>query len=84
MNYNTLATLHYTALDYTTRMLHLQLQLHYTNYITLQLEHHYTRLHLQLQLRYTTLHPAVVVEGTTATSPKPTFGPVVVRSAIHA
>ena len=38
----------------------LQLQLHYTNYTTLQLQLHFTTLQLQLQLHYTTLHPAVV------------------------
>ena len=40
--------------DYTT----LQLQLHYA---TLQLQPHHTTLQLQVQLHYTTLHPAVVV-----------------------
>ena len=41
----------------------MQLQLHYTNYIT---HHSYnsTTLQLQLQLRYTTLHAAVVGEVT--------------------
>ena len=58
---STLHSLHHTAPQ-------LQLQLHYTNYTTLQLQR-------QLQLHYTTLHPAVVGEVTTAsiaTTPKNT------------
>ena len=50
---STLHSLHHTSPQ-------LQLQLHYTNYTTLQLQR-------QLQLHYTTLHPAVVGEVTTAT-----------------
>ena len=46
------------------------------------------QLQLQLQLHYTTLHPAVVVEVTTATTPKaqlqPPFGPSVDGPDIHA
>ena len=40
----------------------MQLQLHYTNYTTPQLQLHYTQL--QLRLHHTTLHPAVVGEVT--------------------
>ena len=80
-NYTTshYTTLHYTRLRYTRLhyanyttpqlQLQLQLQLHYTMYTTLQLQLRYTTLQLQLQLHYTTLHPAVVGEVTTATSP---------------
>ena len=56
----------------------LQLQLHYTDYVT----HNYnsTTLQLHLQLRYATLHPAVV-SATIATTPQntipPPFGPSV-------
>ena len=47
-------------------LLPLLLQLHYTNYITIELQLTTTtplqlQLQLQLQLRYTTLHPAVAV-----------------------
>ena len=62
--------LHYTARHYTpypTAQLQLQLGLRGTNYTTLPLQLDYTTAQLQLQLRYTTLHPAVVVEVTTAT-----------------
>ena len=55
-------TLHYATLRYTnctTPRLQLQLQLHYANYTTLQLQLHHATL--QLQLHYTTLHPAGVV-----------------------
>ena len=90
-------TLHFT--NYTTpqRQLQLQLQLDYTNYITLQYTTplHYTTLQLQQQLHYTTPHPAVVGEvtdqvtiATMAATQKTTlqapFGPSVGRSAIHA
>ena len=73
LHYANYITLHYTRLHYTIPQystqhyttLHkyttprLQLQLHYTNHTTLQLQLRYTTL--QLQLHYTTLHPAVVV-----------------------
>ena len=55
------STLHYTVCTTPQLQLQLQLQLHYTNYTTWQLQLHYTTLQLQLQLHYTTLHPAVVV-----------------------
>ena len=69
--------LHYTALHYATLItLHcttttqhittLQLQLHYTTATTTVTTLHYTAL------RCTTLHPAVVGEVTTATTPKST------------
>ena len=74
--------LHYT--NYTTLVLtpqqqqqqpqlQLQLQLHYTNYTTLQLQLNYATL--QLQPHCNTLHPAVVCEVTTetiASTPKST------------
>ena len=72
-NYTTIRynTLQYTRLHYPiqlTPLLHLQLQLHYTNYTTWHLQLTTTtpvqlhlQLQLQLQLHYTTLHPAVVV-----------------------
>ena len=70
-------TVHYTALHYATLItLHcttttqhittLQLQLHYTTATTTVTTLHYTAPHC------TTLHPAVVGEVTTATTPKST------------
>ena len=62
----------------------MQLQLHYLNYTTPQIQP--TTLQLQLQLHYTTLHPAVVGEvtdqvttATIAASPKNT-APTTFRS----
>ena len=67
--------------------LQLQLQLHYNyncnhNYnctYDLQLHYNYKYNYNYIALRYTTLHPAVVGEVTTATTPKaqPPFGPSV-------
>ena len=70
------STLHDT--NYTTPQIQLQpkLQLpttHHTNYITLQLQLNKTTLQLQLPLHYTKLHPAVVGQVTTATTPKNTI-----------
>ena len=59
VHYTTLHQIHHTT--YPTPPLQLQLELHYANYATSQLQLHYTTLQLQLQLRYTTLHPGVVV-----------------------
>ena len=48
----------------------LQVNLHYTNYSTWQLQLHYATLQLQLHLHYTTLHPAIVGK-VTATNIQP-------------
>jgi len=74
LQYFTLHQLHYTS-SYTTpqQQPQLQLQLHYTNYTTLQLQLNYATL--QLQPHCNTLHPAVVCEVTTetiASTPKST------------
>ena len=71
--------LYFTRLHYTTTTT--PLHLHY-NY-----NYNCTTLQLQLQLYYTTLHPAFVVEVTTATTAKSTTPAAVhqwIRSAIHA
>jgi len=59
-------TLHYITSHHTTLITppQMQLQLHYTNYTTPQLQLHYTTTTVQLQLHYTTLHLAVVGEVT--------------------